>query len=442
MIKSFEIFNPVYRKFLIFFSMDVCGKKEQQPSCAKEVIHAYNQLINQDVNAIQPEDIGTTLPIPFFPQQTLMSLCNEAILALSQSEALVCLRAPIYVVGDLHGNIFDLIRILQHANPPPFSRFLFLGDYVDRGHYSIEVITLLLALYLNYPGYIILLRGNHEFPSVNSVYGFKDQVMNVYDSVELYDQFNDVFSYLPIAATINNEIFCVHGGLSPNLKSLNDFDSFPRPLLNYDSSVISDLVWSDPSDGVAEYVQSQRGTGLYFGAVALQNFFAATNMKKIIRAHQCVQLGVQRFHNDDLYTVFSCSNYVESSNNRCGLLFISPNCEVQPFSLPPGFYIERDKALISRYEYRAGGSNRKVQGSMSISLSMQELVFKGSMKGRKCPALRSALTLSHSKGSIPTSGSGVGTSLMSHLTGGQQGSNLQQRAAAGSLPPLMSTLTG
>ena len=378
-----------------------------KPSCAKEILTAYENLLKLDTSEMV--NIGTVHPIPFFPIQTLTSLCNESILAMTSCESLVCLRAPLYVVGDLHGNIFDLIRIFQHANTPPYSRFLFLGDYVDRGSYSVEVITLLLAMFLMYPGYIILLRGNHEFTSVNSIYGFKDQVLGIYDSIELYDQFNDVFSYMPIAATINNEIFCVHGGLSPSLKSLNDFDSFPRPIVNYDSQLISDLVWSDPSESVDEYSQSQRGTGLLFGANALKHFFEMTNMKKIIRAHQCVQLGVQRFHNDDLYTVFSCSNYVESSNNRCGLLFINPNLEIQPFSLPPGFYIERDKANIMIYDYKEKTNQKRVQGSMSISLSMQELsvrehtkpIIKNNNTLKSCLHLRVSHTKNASSGALP-----------------------------------------
>ena len=347
----------------------------------QNILQAYKDILSIDANDI--DKVGTyEYPIPFFTEDILTDLCNEAILSLANSESLLYINAPVYIVGDLHGNFYDLIRIFLIAEKPPTSRFVFLGDYVDRGYYSTEVITLLLALYLQYPGHIILLRGNHEFSNINSMYGFKAELTKLYGiyADSLFNSFNEVFSYMPLAAVISNKIFCVHGGLSPHLKSLNDFDDFPRPLKNYDSPIISDLVWSDPSETVDNYEESKRGSGTYFGAGALHKFLKENNLEKVIRAHQCVQLGVQKFANDDLLTVFSCSRYVEASNNRCGLLFVPPDLKIQLFSLPPGFFIERSKAMFETISSHNNLCSLHSTNSMAISLSMQEITVRSSSR--------------------------------------------------------------
>lgn len=344
------------------------------PDCVKRIIAAYEPFFTLD-----PDDtrlIGRTIPIPFFPEAVLQDLCTETIPFLQKWDSLVELQAPIYVIGDIHGNLFDLIRIFILCGRPPQSRFLFLGDYVDRGSYSTEVITYLFALSLAYPGYVIMLRGNHEFSNINAIYGFKEEVTMLYDTADLYDRFNEVFSWLPIAATVNRTILCVHGGPSPLLKDLRDFNDFPRPLQTCDHPVVSDLVWSDPSEGTEGYVRSKRGSGVQFGEEALEKFLQETNLKKIVRAHQCVQLGIGWFAGEKLYTVFSCSNYVDASNNnRCGIMFITPKQEIQTFSLPPGFYCHRTESLTEPYS-----GKRKVLsetetdlGALAVRISVKEL---------------------------------------------------------------------
>lgn len=389
------------------------NKKEGQTSIAKVICTAYETFLNLSPDEIG--EVGIELAIPLFTEAQLMELCQASIEHLKRWNALVQIRAPIYVVGDLHGNIFDLIRIFIFCGRPPASRFLFLGDYVDRGSYSVEVISLLLSMAIQYPGYIILLRGNHEFTSINNVYGFHDEISNVYSNDLLFSLFNEVFSWLPIAATVNDSIFCVHGGLSPLLTSLKDFNSFPRPLQQCDHNVISDLVWSDPSRESPDFVRSKRGSGVLFGDEALANFLKETNMTKVIRAHQCVQLGIEKFAGESLYTVFSCSNYADASNNRCGIVFITPDLELQTFSLPPGVYMARENAKIEPY---GTGKSRKIttttnNGSMSVSISMQQL--SNTMLGSKklVPAARRSRPFIsvHNSMCFLTKGQGTGSSV-------------------------------
>ena len=374
---------------------------EHAPDCVKMIMSAYEPFFSLD--ASDTRSIGSTMPIPYFIEAVLQDLCNEAIKFLQKWNALVQIRAPIYVIGDIHGNIFDLVRLFILCGRPPQARFLFLGDYVDRGTYSTEVITLLLAMSLLYPGYVILLRGNHEFASINSFYGFKEEVSQIYNSEDIYNKFNEVFSWMPIGATINNEILCVHGGLSPHLKDLTDFHEFPRPLVQCDHPVVSDLVWSDPSSDTEEYVRSKRGSGVQFGAKALAEFLQNTGLKMVIRAHQCVQLGVEKFAGECLYTVFSCSNYVDASNNRCGLLFITPELEIQTFSLPPGYYCHRSQIVtepcLERKKTAPTVDGHKQRGTMAVSISMQELrvLTKLSKNQIRKPVLSAPMYISRTK---------------------------------------------
>ncbi|OHT09730.1 Serine/threonine-protein phosphatase PP1-2 [Tritrichomonas foetus] len=296
------------------------------------------------------EEVGKTRPIPKFDDSILSDLARTSIELLKTQKPLLELSSPIYVIGDIHGNIFDLIRILSIAIPPPTSRFLFLGDYVDRGQYSIEVVTLLLTLQIYYPEHIYLIRGNHEFECVNSFYGFKDECLKHYPNKTIYEEFNTVFSYLPLAAIVNKKIFCVHGGLSPNLTTMEQITELELPIKTYDPEFVADIVWSDPSKDKEMYTRSNRGTGVTFGVSALRDFLSTFGLSMIIRAHQCVQPGISKFDGNNCYTVFSCSNYMESCNNRCGIIFITLEAHVQAFSLPPMEQIDRKAASINYLE--------------------------------------------------------------------------------------------
>jgi protein phosphatase len=295
-------------------------------------------------------EIGRTIPIPTFSEETIRSLCDAAQRQFESMETVLDVTAPYYIIGDIHGNIFDLIRIIQLTCAPPSSRLLFLGDYVDRGDYSIEVITLLLSLFAMYPENVILLRGNHEFENVNTTYGFHAEVMARFQSRQLFEAFNRVFLWMPLVAVVNEVIFCVHGGIAPSLTSLHDIRRLRRPLLTCEVDPISDLVWSDPTSDCETYSKSVRGLGVQFGVQGLEAFLAVMGMRKLIRAHQCVQAGVSKFANDQLYTVFSCSAY-EGTTNHCGLLFMDRDLQIECFSLPPIEQIPKKDALIRTVEH-------------------------------------------------------------------------------------------
>lgn len=345
------------------------------PTCVTQILQAYEPILQLDKDSCS--QIGRTIPIPSFEESILLDLVKCSIKTLQKQSPLLEITAPVYVVGDIHGNIFDLIRILIYARPPPYSRYMFLGDYVDRGQFSIEVVTLLFALQTAYPSHIYLIRGNHEFESVNSFYGFQNEVNSQYKSQVLYEELNSIFHWLPLAALINRQIFCCHGGLSPKLTSIDQFNQIKRPLKGYDYDFVADLVWSDPSNDNPNYVQSQRGTGVTFGAQAIEEFMNTFSIKHIIRAHQCVQTGISRFNGNDVYTVFSCSNYAEASGNRCGLIFINSYTEILVFSLPPIDQLERNKTKIIKYTKDSFKKEEKTKPLFSMHSKLTDLgVYK------------------------------------------------------------------
>jgi serine/threonine-protein phosphatase PP1 catalytic subunit len=271
--------------------------------------------------------------LPNIPSPVVEGVLLKSKKIFSKEPTLLRIDGPLYIIGDLHGNLFDFINILQNIGLPNNTKMLFLGDYVDRGSYSFEVIINLLAMKCSYPDNVFMIRGNHEVRSVNSAYGFKKQVDEMYGG-EIWEYFNEVFDYLPLAAIINNKVFAVHGGLSPKLESVEIINSIKRPI-RCDSvsekdrteiySIILDLLWSDPVKAIANFVPSSRGNGSCFGSVAAKNFLKKNNLETIIRAHQCVEKGVSKWWSGLLYTVFSSSDYSPSDENYAGVCSINDN---------------------------------------------------------------------------------------------------------------------
>jgi len=338
----------------------------------RNILAAYGKLLtSEDTEVCQT---GISFPIPVFSQETLIELSEEAIRVLQKRPNILKISAPIYVIGDLHGNLCDLIRIINLAKPPPYSRYLFLGDYVDRGKYSIEVVTFLLALQVAFPEHIYMLRGNHEFEQINENYGFKNEVQTQYDSLEVYFAFNKVFEWLSLVAIINDKIFCVHGGLSPQLSTLEQISLIHRPFQSFESNLVSDILWSDPSPDTNGYIRSARGTGVIFGKEPIDNFIKSFNFSAVIRAHQCVSTGISRFLSTQFYTVFSCSNYDENTKNKAGLIFIKPDLSIQGFSLPALRQVDRLYAEFENFEEKPTLTLPLLKPPSTIAFKKQEML--------------------------------------------------------------------
>ena len=171
---------------------------------------------------------------------------------MSQSPLLE-LEAPLKVCGDVHGQYYDLLRLFDHGGFPPEANYIFLGDYVDRGKNSLETACLLLAYKIKFPENFFLLRGNHECASINRIYGFYDDCKRRYN-IKLWKAFTDTFNCFPVAAVIDEKIFCMHGGLSPELDQMDQIRNIRRPVDVPDQGLICDLLWGDPEEGIMGYV--------------------------------------------------------------------------------------------------------------------------------------------------------------------------------------------
>jgi len=241
----------------------------------------------------------------------LISECRSSFLRQS---GLLELRAPIKIVGDIHGQFRDLRHLFDICGAPPKSNYLFLGDYVDRGKQSIETICLLFAFKLKYPNNFFLLRGNHECENVNKIYGFYDECKRRYSN-RLYKRFISCFDCIPVASLVESKILCMHGGLSPDLKSFEEIKKINRPTKVPDQGLLCDLLWSDPQEDHKGWGNNDRGVSFTFGEDIVDKFLEKHDIELICRAHQVVDKGYKFFGNNSLVTIFSAPNYCGEYEN-------------------------------------------------------------------------------------------------------------------------------
>jgi serine/threonine-protein phosphatase PP1 catalytic subunit len=247
-------------------------------------------------------------------ESEIKNLCASTRETLLQQPMLLELSGPIVICGDLHGQYHDLLRLLQAGGEPPESNYLFLGDYVDRGFQSIETACLLFALKCRYPENFFLLRGNHECASVNRHYGFYDECKRR-QSLRVYRAFTDAFNCLPIAAIVNDRVFCCHGGISPELTDLDQIRSIARPCAVPETGLMCDLLWSDPDRERMGWSENHtRGVSFQFGGDALGKFLRSFDLDLVVRGHEVVEDGYEFFAGRRLVTVFSAPNYCAFDN--------------------------------------------------------------------------------------------------------------------------------
>ncbi|GAV55507.1 hypothetical protein ZYGR_0AV01390 [Zygosaccharomyces rouxii] len=250
---------------------------------------------------------------PFRTWEIQLICCHAREILLSQP-SLLQLQAPIKVVGDIHGQFTDLLRIFKLSGVPPETNYLFLGDYVDRGKQSLETILLLLCYKIKYRDNFFMLRGNHESANVTKIYGFYDECKRRTSS-KVWKMFVDLFNTLPFAAIIQDKIFCVHGGISPDLKSLQRIAQIARPTDIPEEGLLTDLLWSDPDSQISNWSDNDRGVSFTFGKKNVLDFCSQFKFDLVIRGHMVVEDGYEFFAKKKLVTVFSAPNYCGEFNN-------------------------------------------------------------------------------------------------------------------------------
>mmetsp|Transcript_44297 Transcript_44297/g.108775 ORF Transcript_44297/g.108775 Transcript_44297/m.108775 type:complete len:318 (+) Transcript_44297:96-1049(+) len=254
-------------------------------------------------------------------EEEIKDLCIEARKVFLEQMPLLELDAPIKICGDIHGQFHDLLRLFEYGGFPPTSNYLFLGDYVDRGKQSIETICLLLAFKVRYPENFFILRGNHECASINRIYGFYDECRRRYN-VKLWKTFCDVFNCLPIAAIVDEKIFCTHGGLSPEHSTMEQIRRMMRPTDVPDQGLLCDLLWSDPDKDIMGWGENDRGVSFTFGSDIVARFLSKFDLDLVCRAHQVVEDGYEFFGDRRLVTIFSAPNYCGEFDNAGAMMSV------------------------------------------------------------------------------------------------------------------------
>jgi len=257
-------------------------------------------------------------------EREVEQLCTKAKEVLSRESNVQAIPAPVTLCGDLHGQFYDLVELFSVGGAVPDTNYLFMGDYIDRGYYSVETVTLLVCLKVRYPSRVHILRGNHESRQITQVYGFYDECLRKYGSAKVWRLFTDLFDHLPLSAVVENSVFCLHAGLSPSLDTLDHIRELDRVAEIPHEGPICDLMWSDPED-VTGWGISPRGAGYLFGGDIVQQFNSINNLSLIARAHQLVMEGHKMMFDSSLVTVWSAPNYCYRCGNVASILEVDEN---------------------------------------------------------------------------------------------------------------------
>lgn len=256
-------------------------------------------------------------------EEEVKEVCDRLKEVLARESNVHHIQSPVTVVGDVHGQFYDVLEIFRIGGNCPDTNYLFLGDYVDRGFFSVETMTLLAVMKLRWPARITLLRGNHESRAVTRVYGFYNECLRKYNSARVWNYFVDMFDYLTISVVIDDCIFGIHGGLSPAVQSLDQIRVLDRFKEIPHEGPIADIMWSDPDADKSDFCMSPRGAGYTFGADIVTHFNHVNGMKQILRAHQLCMEGFQVLFDGQLSTVWSAPNYCYRCGNLASVLEIN-----------------------------------------------------------------------------------------------------------------------
>jgi diadenosine tetraphosphatase ApaH/serine/threonine PP2A family protein phosphatase len=310
-----------------------------------DVFRALEDLVRSQLHVFVADP--STFSLPPIDKESAEAICSAAGLAFSADPVLLDLTGHFIVAGDVHGHVLDFLRIFATFGFPPATNYVFLGDLVDRGEFSVYIVLYAFAMKALFPGSFYLIRGNHECEDVNSIHGLLSEVIDLYHSDDLFHSINSVFALLPFAARLNGDFLCVHGGIGPGLVNLHQIESIDRPLKNCDDPIVVSLLWSDPNSEV-EMQASPRGRGFEFGEAALTRFLEANKLKMLIRGHSEIVEGVLYAFDRKLVTVFSVSNYCDAKHGIAGVLKVAPD-DTEPTAhfLIPTPYVGRKHARLS-----------------------------------------------------------------------------------------------
>ena len=276
----------------------------------------------------------------------------ELFKTIVKSESnIVKMADPVVVVGDIHGQFYDLVKILEKGGDPQKNRYIFLGDYVDRGAFSIECVLLLMAIKINFKHNIVMLRGNHECRQLTSFFNFKQECEVKYD-LEIYDRIMEAFDALPIACVLNERFLALHGGISPEVECMSNIMNIDRFKEPPKDGPLCDFLWADPCDKDNEAIKidwipnKTRGCSFIFGAKAATPFLNKNNYLSIIRGHEAQLEGFKmskwnpKVEFPSVITVFSAPNYCDVYHNKGAFIkFVNNSINIQQYNFAPHPFI-------------------------------------------------------------------------------------------------------
>ncbi|KAJ9453771.1 Calcineurin subunit A [Diplonema papillatum] len=269
-------------------------------------------------------------------EKDVVKIVGEASALMRKEPNLLRLKDPLTVCGDIHGQFYDLCKLFEIGGSPDDQQYLFLGDYVDRGCFGCEVVLYLMAAKICHPKTFYLLRGNHECAHLTSYFNFKSECLYKYNT-HVYEKVLDCFMSLPLAAVLNNRFLCVHGGLSPDVKTLDDINSIARFRDPPGSGPMCDLLWADPMEEEEDtspellYLHNDlRGCSYVFSYNAVCKFLSNNNLLSIIRAHEAQDEGYKLYKKSptgfpSVICIFSAPNYCDSYDNKAAIIRFQNN---------------------------------------------------------------------------------------------------------------------
>lgn len=303
---------------------------EGKPNTEKLKMHLFHE------GRLQPNDVITII--------------EAATTIFANEPTLLMVDAPVTVCGDIHGQYYDLVKLFDVGGSPAQNSYLFLGDYVDRGNFSVECVLLLYSYKICYPNSFFMLRGNHECRHLTEYFTFKEECKHKY-SQDIYDLLMDSFDALPLGAVLNDQFLCIHGGISPSIKTLEDIKNIDRFKEPPQYGAMCDLLWADPmedfNDDSAELFKfnDNRGCSFLFSFRAACEFLDRNGLLCIVRAHEAQDPGYKMHRKNpdtgfpSVITLFSAPNYLDAYNNKGAILRYKDNVmDIRQFNHSPHPY--------------------------------------------------------------------------------------------------------
>lgn len=284
-----------------------------------------------------------------------LEIIQRASMLFRKEPNLLIVQDPITVCGDVHGQFYDLMKLFEIGGDPSTTQYLFLGDYVDRGCFACEVTLYLFTFKILYPKTFHMIRGNHECRHLTGYFNFKQETKYKYN-MQVYEAFMTAFDHLPLAAILNQRFLCVHGGLSPDIQTIEDIKSISRFREPPAGGAMCDLLWSDPMDEEEEDQSPEalflhndlRGCSFVFSYTAVCQFLRTNNLLSVIRAHEAQDEGYRLYKKSantgfpTVICIFSAPNYCDVYNNKGAIIRFQNNlmnirqfnASVHPYYLP------------------------------------------------------------------------------------------------------------